>query len=253
MTNKVCIVTGGAGYLGSACCKALKDFGATVVSLDVLYSSENQPSKEEADLGLYCDLASTDSIKECFSKTQDIFGRIDVLVNCGIFGAGYGKDSRIEFMDDETWKKGIDGSLGVTFRGIREIVPYMKENGGSIINFCSMYGLVSPDLRIYGPDNPQTNPPNYGAGKAGVAQLTRYAACSLAKYNIRVNAVTPGPFPKPANATDSEFMASLGNKNMLGRTGKNHEIAGAVLLLASDASTYTTGSNIVVDGGWTAW
>ena len=135
----------------------------------------------------------------------------------------------------------------------REVVPYMKEKGGSIINYCSMYGLVSPDFRIYGPKNPQKNPPNYGAAKAGVDQLTRYAASALAQYGIRVNAVTPGPFPAPNNAQDPEFNAALAGKTMLGRFGKNYEMAGAVLLLASDASSFTTGANYVVDGGWTAW
>ena len=84
-------------------------------------------------------------------------------------------------------------------------------------------------------------------------QLTRYSAAALAEYNIRVNAVTPGPFPNPSNSQDDEFNHNLKNKTMLGRLGENHEIAGAILLLASDASTYMTGSNIVVDGGWTAW
>ena len=115
-----------------------------------------------------------------------------------------------------------------------------------------MYGLVSPDLRIYG-DNPQKQPPNYGAGKAAVAQVTRYAAGALAEYGIRVNCVTPGPFPAPQNQSDPEFNAKLAAKTMLGRFGKNYEMSGAVVLLASDASAFMTGSNIVVDGGWTAW
>jgi len=148
--------------------------------------------------------------------------------------------------------RGVDGTIGVTFRGIREVVPYMKEQGGSIINYCSMYGLVSPDLRIYG-DNPQKQPPNYGAGKAAVDQLTRYAAGALAEYGIRVNAVTPCPFPNPRNQNDAEFNAKLASKTMLGRFGQSYEMAGAVLLLASDAASFMTGTNIVVDGGWTAW
>ena len=89
--------------------------------------------------------------------------------------------------------------------------------------------------------------------KFGVVQLTRYAAGALSEYGIRVNSVTPGPFPAPGNDSDKEFMAALSAKTMLGRYGKNYEIAGAVLLLASDASSFMTGSNIVVDGGWTAW
>lgn len=247
MTGKVCIVTGGSGYLGSANVKILKDFGATVINADMIRRDGAE------DLYIQCDISSTESFKETFKAVYHKYGRIDVLVNCAVFGKGYGIESQIEFMSDETWEAGINGALNSTFRGIREVIPYMKQNGGSIINYSSMYGVVSPDLRIYGEDNPQKNPPNYGAAKAGVAQLTRYAAGALAKYNIRVNSVTPGPFPAPGNDRNKEFNEALSSKTMLGRYGKNHEIAGAVLLLASDASTFTTGANYVIDGGWTAW
>jgi len=254
MTGKVCIVTGGTGYLGVENVKILKDFGAVVVVGDIRASETRWDNAEQsiADMYVECDVSSTESIKKCFKAVYDEYGKIDVLINCANYGAGYGKESQIEFMTDEVWEKGIDGTAGVVFRGTREVIPYMKEKGGSIINYCSMYGLVSPDLRIYG-DNPQKQPPNYGTGKAGVAQFTRYAAGALGEYGIRVNAITPGPFPNPANQTDEVFNQKLAAKTMLGRYGKSYEIAGAILLLASDASTFMTGSNIVVDGGWTAW
>ena len=256
LTGKICIVTGGMGYLGSENVKILKDFGATVVVTDIRQAENRWANAQQADkigdIFVACDVSSSASIRECFQTVYNKYGRIDVLVNCATYGAGYGKDSQLEFMDDDTFNTGVDGSLGVVFRGMREVVPFMKEHGGSIINYCSMYGLVSPDLRIYG-DNPQKQPPNYGAGKAGVAQITRYAAGALAEYGIRVNAVTPGPFPNPKNQDDAVFNQQLANKCMLGRFGQAHEIAGAILLLASDASTFMTGSNIVIDGGWTAW
>lgn len=254
LTGKVCIVTGGTGYLGCENVKALKDFGASVVVADIRAAEERwaNASQPVGDLFVECDVSDTESIRSCFKTVADTYGRIDVLVNCACYGAGYGKGSQLEFMEDEVFNKGVDGSLGVVFRGMREVVPYMKENGGSIINYCSMYGLVSPDLRIYG-DNPQKQPPNYGAGKAGVAQITRYGAAALAEYGIRVNCVTPGPFPNPRSQDDAAFNQQLANKTMLGRFGQNYEMAGAVVLLASDASSFMTGSNIVVDGGWTAW
>lgn len=254
MTGKICIVTGGTGYLGSGNVQILKEFGATVVVADIREAEsrwENAP-QSVGDWFVACDVSSSESIRACFQSVYDKYGRIDVLVNCATYGAGYGKDSQLEFMDDATFNRGVDGSLGTVFRGTREVVPFMKEHGGSIINYCSMYGLVSPDLRIY-KDNPQKQPPNYGAGKAGVAQLTRYAAGALAEYGIRVNAVTPGPFPNPARQDDMEFNEELAKKTMLGRFGRNYEMAGPVLLLASDASSFMTGTNIVVDGGWTAW
>jgi len=255
MTGKVCIVTGGTGYLGSANAKILKDFGATVVVADIREKETRWEEKDEVcyDLFVKCDISSTESFKECFKTVFDRFGRIDVLVNCAVYSAGHGSSCDFETMSDETWRCGIEGGLDSVFKGMREVVPYMKENGGSIINYCSMYGLVSPDLRIYVENPNQKNPPNYGAAKAAVLQLTRYGASSLAKYNIRVNCVTPGPFPSPQSQSSVAFNKRLADKTMLGRFGQNYEMAGAVLLLASDASTFMTGSNIVVDGGWTAW
>ena len=113
-----------------------------------------------------------------------------------------------------------------------------------------MYGLIAPDFDIYGEDIPWS-PPTYGAGKAGVLQFTRYCASALARRNIRVNSITPGPFPGITPTTNMEFIGRLSNKTMLKRTGKAEELNGALLLLASDASSFMTGSNIVVDGGMT--
>ena len=253
MTGKICVVMGGIGYLGSECVKALKDFGATVVSADLRLEEDRwENAAHVADLYLACDVSSTESIRQTFQTVANRYGRIDVLVNSASYGAGFGKGSQLEYMDDDVFYKGVDGTVGVVFRTMREVTPHMKAHGGSIINFGSMYGIVAPDLRIYG-DNPQKQPPNYGAGKGGVDQITRYAASALSEYGIRVNAVTPGPFPHPTNQTDVEFNKKLENKTMMGRFGQNYEIAGPVLLLASDASSFMTGSNICVDGGWTAW
>ncbi|WP_269432470.1 SDR family oxidoreductase [Gordoniibacillus kamchatkensis] len=156
-------------------------------------------------------------------------------------------------MSDEDWFKGVDGALGTTFRCTREVIPYMEAaGGGSIVNFASMYGIVSPDPAIYG-DSGANNPANYGAGKAGVLQFTRYCAAHLASKRIRVNSITPGPFPNPAVQQNEPFLRELCRKTMAGRVGRAEDIVGPVLLLASDASAYMTGSNIVVDGGWTAW
>lgn len=257
MTGKVCIVTGGYGYLGGASCKAMMDFGATVVAAirkaDERWASDEAEGREhKATAYIECDVSSTESVKACFKEVFDRYGRIDVLVNCANAGAGFGKESQLEFMPDDVFDKGIQGGINQYFRCTREVVPYMKKNGGSIINFCSMYGIVAPDLRIYG-DNPQKQPANYGCTKGAVLQLTRYAASSLSEYNIRVNAVTPGAFPRPSNQTDPAFNAQLANKAMMGRFGQDYELGGAIVLLASDASTFMTGTNIVVDGGWTAW
>jgi len=256
MTGKVCIVVGGTGYLCSENAKILKDFGATVVVADIR-EREDRWEKKAEDLGydkyIYCDIKSSESVSACFKEVFDTYGRIDVLVNGALWGTAHGKNSWTENMPDDVFCENIVGATSPVFRGIHEVIPYMqKSGGGSIINYCSMYGLVSPDLRVYG-DSHQRQPITYGAGKAAVDQMTRYAACDLAKYNIRVNSVTPGPFPNPNNQGDVALIPQLANKTMLGRIGQSYEMAGAVLLLASDASTFMTGTNIVVDGGWTAW
>lgn len=257
LKNKVIVITGGAGYLGSAMVEGLLEHGATVMVAEVMEKKPEEIVKNNKNYDrLYCikcDVSKTESIQEMFRKTRESLGKIDVLINCATYGAGYGPSGTVEMMSDEDWSKGIDGAAGVSFRCTREVIPYFEENkGGNIINIASMYGVVSPDPKIYG-DSGQNNPVNYGAGKAAVLQLTRYCAAHLAKKNIRVNSITPGPFPNTNNNISEEFLANLGNKTMLGRVGKPVEITGAVILLASEASSFMTGSNITVDGGWTAW
>ncbi len=255
MTGKVVVVTGGTGYLGSANVKCLKDFGATVAVISRRAAEERGDRQYpfECDMFLKGNVADAESVRDCFKQIADKYGRIDVLVLTATGGgAGYGKSDHMENMTDDDFSLGVMGAVGAPFRCIREAMPYMKERGGSIILYSSMYGMVSPDLSIYD-NNSQKQPPNYGAGKAAVIQLTRYAAGALAEYNIRVNCVTPGPFPNPSNQKDEAFNKKLAGKTMLGRFGQNYEMSGAVLLLASDAGSFMTGTNIVVDGGWTAW
>ena len=249
--SKVVVITGGSGYLGSAVVKELLKGGALVADAD-LAPLDIDGADETNFINVVCDVSKTASIKNMFETVKNRFGRIDVLINCATYGAGYGPAGTVNGMNDADWEKGLDGTAGVTFRCTREAIPYFGESGGNIVNFASMYGVISPDPSIYGTSG-QNNPCNYGAGKAAVLQFTRYCAAHLAHLNIRVNAVTPGTFPDPKKAPPVEFMENLKNKTMLKRVGKPGEIAGAVVFLASDASSYMTGANIVVDGGWTAW
>ena len=115
-----------------------------------------------------------------------------------------------------------------------------------------MYGSVSPDPSMYG-ESGFDNPPNYGAGKAAIIQFTRYAACHLSPFGIRVNSISPGPFPNETVQENVSFISKLNEKVPLKRFGKPEELKGAVILLASNAASYITGANIPVDGGWTAW
>ena len=257
LNGKIAVVTGGAGFLGSAMTEGLLEFGATVVVVDVVNKKpEDIVRNGKSYMSLHsivCDVSKTESIKDMFKKVKELYGKIDILINCAYYGAGYGKSGTVDKMSDEDWSIGIDGAAGVTFRCTREVLPYFEENGGgNIINIGSMYGMVSPDPSIYG-DSGNNNPANYGAGKAAVLQFTRYCAAHLADRNIRVNSISPGPFTNAEAEKDTEFMKNLNSKTMMGRPGRPRELVGAVILLASDASSYMTGSNIVIDGGCTAW
>ena len=256
LDGKTAIVTGGAGHLGGAMSEGLAEAGAVVViaSRNLEKCKETAARISEANAGvevtaLKLDISTRESIKKCFSAVKERHGGIDILVN----NAYYGASNVIEEMSDEEWNLGIDGALGSTFRCTSEVIPTMREAGGGVIvNVSSMYGVVSPDRRIYrGTSN--ANPPNYGAAKAGLIQFSKYCACHLADYRIRVNALSPGPFPSPKVQKTDWFVEELGGKNPMGRIGQPWELKGALLFLCSDASTYVTGHNVVVDGGWTAW
>ena len=132
------------------------------------------------------------------------------------------------------------------------ITHVLEDQDASVINIASIYGLVSPHLKIYQKNN--INPPFYGASKAALIQWTRYAAVEFADKGIRFNSVCPGPFPSQAAQTENPKLMKEIIKNVpLGRLGKSSEIVSSLLFLASSGSSYVTGSNITVDGGWTSW
>jgi len=253
LEGKNIVLTGGLGNLGRVMAKYLVEYGA---SLYLPVRTDRIIEGLDGNVHyIKCDLSQTQSVRMMFEQVKSLGGSLDVLVNNAAYGGGAGgKPSlakRLEDFDDEKWMLGLDGTAGVTFRCIREAIPYF-EGKGSVVNIASMYGIVSPDHLIYG-DTGANSPVPYGAGKAAIIQLTRYCASYLAKDGIRVNCISPGPFPATGPETNMEFMKKLCAKTMLGRTGAAHELAGPLLLLASDASSFMTGSNIVVDGGWTAW
>ena len=259
MEGKNVVFTGGCGALGRVMVKALLEYGANVAVPEICDRFDESFDEYKAQNKLkviVTDLSKTESIRASFEEANNFLGGIDVLVNCAAYGGGAGGKSceyRLDKIDDDTWENGVDGTLNVIFRCTREVIPFFDKKGkGNIVNVGSMYGLIAPDFDIYGEDIPWS-PPTYGAGKAGVLQFTRYCASALARRNIRVNSITPGPFPGITPATDMEFIGRLSNKTMLKRTGKAEELNGALLLLASEASSFMTGTNIVVDGGMTQW
>jgi len=257
LDNKIAIVTGGYSYLGKYFVEALLEAGSTVIitgrdlrKCKNMVKDIREKNSEYLIDYLELDISKSDSIKECFKKIYTKHKRIDILVN----NAVYSKSNTLEEMKDEEWNYGIDGTLNSVFRCTREIIPYMKrQKKGNIINISSMYGIVSPDFRIYENNLKYSNPPNYGAAKSGVIQLTKYSAVYLAKYGIRVNCISPGPFPSHDVQKNKEFINRLSNKIPMGRIGKPEELKGALIFLTSKASSYMTGHNLVIDGGWTIW
>ncbi len=254
MTGKKVVIFGGAGYLGSEITRALLAHGAKVLVGDVFpeWAECNiKDLREDENCVLFpCDLNNTDNIKAAFDECVKSFGGFDTLINLASFGKFAGS---IETLSLDDWNSVMYGNVGYVFVATQLAIPYFKKNEKSVIvNTCSMYGHVSPDYRIYGTSG-QNNPPHYGASKAAVAQFTRYCAAHLAPYGIRTNCVTPGPFPDKRKNPPKEFMEEMGKKTMMGRVGDAHEIAGAFVYLASEASSFTNGCDIIVDGGWTAW
>lgn len=255
LKGKVAIITGGAGHLGSAISEGLAEAGANVV----ITSRNEDRCKELAErlskkhkihvIGTVLDIRSMNIVRDCMKEVNREMGAIDILIN----NAAFSRQGNIETMTEQDWLEGVDGTINSVFRCTQAVVPYMEaQKYGVIINIASMYGIVSPDPRIYG-DSGYDNPPNYGAGKAAILQFTRYTACHLATKGIRVNAISPGPFPDPEIQKNPRFISNLNKKVPLGRIGQPNELKGAVIFLASEASSYITGQNIIVDGGWTAW
>lgn len=252
LEDKVAVVTGGFGFLGRAMSIGLKQAGAKVyiTGKDTSKLGEVFPTFMENLLGVsVLDISHSSSIKKAFKQIWNKEKRIDILLN----NAVYGREEDFHAVDDSKLLQEIDGTIGGVYRVTKAIIPYLEMNkGGAIINIASMYGLISPDPSIYD-ENTRRSPPGYAIGKAGIIQYTRYAACHLGNKNIRVNSVSPGPFPDLSIQKSANFIEKLKKKNPLGRVGIPDDIVGVVVFLASDASSFITGQNICVDGGWTAW
>ena len=256
LTNRVAVVTGGYGYLGATMVRALAAFDAKVV---VAGRSEETflrvfTSAERKIISFHhLNITDSESVNQCINKVIEIFGHIDILVNNAHAAKGQSPDN----MSDDDWTYTMEGVVGSVHKCIRAVIPHMKKHGsGKIINTASMYGIVSPDLSIYKGENCEIylNPPHYGAAKAAMIQLTKYYAVLLGDSNIQVNAISPGPFPNASvQRGNKAFIERLKNHNPLHKIGGPEDLAGALILLSSNASDFMTGQNIQVDGGWTIW
>ena len=178
-------------------------------------------------------------------------GQIDILINNAYGGTAPDIDEATAEDFNQAYHVGVTSY----FLLARDVAKHLQQRqmAGSIINIASMYGVVASYPSAY-ENLPINSPPNYHALKGGVVHLTRHLAAYWAQDNIRVNAISPGPFPKPTVSQQLPgFIAKLEEKVPLGRMGRPEELKGAVVLLASEAGSYITGQNLIVDGGWTAW
>ncbi|MCL4831591.1 MAG: SDR family oxidoreductase [Caldilineaceae bacterium] len=254
LSGRVAIVTGAAGWLGSAMSRALAEAGATLV----VTSREAERAQGFADslpghghIGLALSQEETEQIPGFVADVVNRLGRVDVLVN-----NAYGTTApSIDSASAEDFDRAYHAGVTAYFLLAREVVHHLHTRGapGSVINIASMYGVVASYPDAY-TDLPVNSPPNYHGLKGGLIHLTRHLAVYWAKDRVRVNAISPGAFPSPrVRKSMPDFVGRLNQKVPLGRMGEPEELKGLVVLLASDAGSYITGQNILVDGGWTAW
>ena len=264
LKGRVAVVTGGAGLLGASFCRALAEVGAAVAIADLDAPGASRLADRLTQEGLQAvsietDITSAVSTSRMAQETLKAFGHLDILVNSAALDPKFdpqhsgGHGNTFEDYPLDSWNQALNVNLTGMFLCCQAAVRHMLEQGrGVIVNLCSTYGLVGPDQRLYQREGQpaQYKPVYYSVTKAGVLGLTRYLAAYYAGKNIRVNALTPGGV---YNQHDDEFVKAYSSRAVLGRMAQKNEMDGALLFLASDASSYMTGANLVVDGGWTAW
>ena len=257
LTDKTVILTGAAGYLGGNYADGLSQSGANVVLADINYQGCKKlehkiREKYDVDpLSVKLDLTQSKSINNLVSKITKKYSDIDVLINNAAYqGTPKIRTAGFENLTLETWNQAISVNLTGIFLLSQQIGKIMKnQKFGNIINISSIYGIVGADQRIYGKSG-QNSAVFYAATKGAVLNLTRYLASFWNRTGIRVNTFSPGGVE---NKQDKNFIRNYSKKTMIGRMARNDEYVGALIFLASDASSYMTGSNLIIDGGWTAW
>jgi len=256
--GRVALVTGGAGHLGSVMAETLAELDASLVILDRDWETcQTAVSRLASSTGcqtmpLSCDLALEEEISKVPQQVLDRFGRLDILVHCaGFVGAmklpGWG--TAFNKQPPSIWKEALQVNLTAVFALTQACAAALKTSGhSSVINIASIYGMVGPDMRLY-EGLEMGNTAVYAAGKGGLLQLTRWLATVMAP-DVRVNSITPGGVWR--NQPEL-FVQRYENRTPLRRMGCEEDFKGAVAFLASDASAYMTGQNLVIDGGWTVW
>jgi len=263
--DRTAIVTGALGLLGKEHCRALAGAGARIVGTDLDTSASLSFAEQLRDLGasgvlmVDADVTSPESLLALRDVALEQFGSFDVLVNNAAiddkveFPATALEESRFEQYSLRRWRRALDVNVTGVFLASQILGTEMAKAGrGSIINVASTYGVVAPDQSLYlSPQGEQTffKSPAYPTSKGAVLSFTRYLAAYWGDAGVRVNALSPGGVE---NGQDEHFISNYASRTMLGRMARPDDYRGALLFLASDASAYVTGTNLIVDGGWTA-
>jgi NAD(P)-dependent dehydrogenase (short-subunit alcohol dehydrogenase family) len=265
VSGRAIIVTGGAGLLGREYGQALVDAGASVVLADLNEDGVTATARaikgSGKAIGVGVDVTDEASVAALVRAALSAFGRIDALVNNAALNPAVSQEPNAEFDAPferyplEIWNRTMAVNLTGMFLCAREVAPTMlAQKRGVIVNVSSTYGLVGPDQRLYASTASGARqgykPVAYSVTKSGVLGFTRYLAAYWAGTGIRVNTLTPGGV---FNDQPEDFVQRYSSRTPMGRMAERHEYSAALLFLVSDASSYMTGANVVVDGGWTAW
>lgn len=278
--NSTAIITGGAGLLGRTYTSALLEMGAKVIIMDKKIDQEKIQKliKKESKLEqrkinnlqlIECDITNAIQVKHTFKQIEKKLKKLKILVNNASLVKQVGNQDLTESykpflqMEPKDWEEYFSVDLTGTLLMCQQVIPHMKKNGGgSIINISSTYGILSPDQRLYKFFNDKLStkmkkmgikiekPIGYSISKSGTLNLTRFLATKFAADNIRVNTMTLGGV---FDNNPKEFVKAYSEKTPLKRMAEKQEYVGPLLFLASDMSSYMTGSNLIVDGGWSAW
>jgi len=264
LANKSVLISGGAGLLGRVFSQALVDAGADLAIIDLNQDAADstarqiRKSSKQRVIAIGCDITSPDFVEKTVDQVVAELGKIDVLIN-NAATKGSNIDSffaPFEKYSLETWREVMAVNIDGYFLMAQAVGKHMihRGKGGSIIQTSSIYGVVAPDHRIYEKSEYEgraiNTPAVYSTSKAAVNGLTSFLATYWAKDNIRVNSLTPGGI---ASGQNEEFNRRYSNRVPLGRMGQADELVGALIYLASDAASYVTGQNLIVDGGLSVW
>jgi NAD(P)-dependent dehydrogenase (short-subunit alcohol dehydrogenase family) len=262
LKEKVAVVTGALGLIGKHHCHALADAGASVVVCDL---NESECAKFAStlpalSLGISTDITHKKSVKDLKDKVISNYGKIDILVNNAAINDKFEdplaalEESKFENYPVEMFRKSLDVNVTGMFLCSQVIGSEMANRGsGSIINVASTYGIVAPDQSIYKNEKGEQTfykSAAYPVTKGAVISFTRFLAAYWGNKGVRVNTLSPGGVKA---GQDEFFIKNYSTKTPLGRMAHPTDYKGALVFLASDASSYMTGANLVVDGGWTAW